>query len=194
MFLPEISAEEVIPQYLTSSVTITTPPTGAWATPAGDTLILLKCIVGFQPKKVLEIGSYLGTTAKLMAQNCLPDAKIYALDIDPNHGAAYRNAPEANRIVRITGDRDAPELQVYAPFDLIFVDGDHSREGAFLDSLAALKYLSRGGTILWHDYDNDAYFVHATGCVPEALWELKQRCDVDIWHITGSKIAIGFPK
>jgi hypothetical protein len=39
----------------------------------------------------------------------------------------------------------------YAPFDLIFIDGMHLREYVYDDAVNALRYVSKGGLICFHD-------------------------------------------
>jgi predicted O-methyltransferase YrrM len=60
-----------------------------------------------------------------------------------------------SRFQQIIGDShklepDQMEAQ-YGRFDLIFIDGDHSRKGVHLDTGLALQLLNDGGTICWHD-------------------------------------------
>ena len=85
-FLPKALPENCIPEFLTSPVTFRQGPLGAWATPLVDTFVLLKGAVGFQPRTILEIGSYLGVTAMLLAENTAENCRIFALDLDKEHG------------------------------------------------------------------------------------------------------------
>lgn len=188
-FLPVVTGDKVIPDFLTSEVRFTTPPIGPWATPADDTLAVIKAVVGFQSKRILEIGSYKGTTAKLMAQNTGPDTRIFTLDIDPEHGSAFRGTPEEAKITRIIGDSSLENASKHAPYDFIFIDGDHGRKGAYRDSLVSLDVLSADGVIFWHDYQNNDYFVHRQGAVPEALRLLQQEKRIPMVSIEGTMIA-----
>lgn len=190
MHLPVMSPDKLLPRFFESRVSLVIPPLGPWATPAGDTLTLLKAVVGFESKRILEIGSYRGTTARLMAQNTGPDTKIFALDCDPNHGEVYRNTPEEAKITRIVGDSSLENMQTHAPYDFIFVDGDHSRKGAFRDSMAAIEVLSDDGVIFWHDYHNNNYFVHRQGAVSEALKHVAELTKLPIVAIEGTMIAM----
>ncbi len=188
-FLPVLPGEKLIPEFLTSKVTFTTPPIGPWATPANDTLAVIKAVVGFESKRILEIGAYKGNTTKLMAENTGPETRIFTLDIDPNHGEAFLGTPEEAKITRIIGDSTLENASKHAPYDFIFIDGDHSMKGAYRDSLAALEVLSDDGVIFWHDYDNINYFVHRQGAVPEALRLLQSEKSVPIVSIDGTRIA-----
>ena len=188
-FLPVMPGEKIIPEFMTSTVRFTTPPIGPWATPADDTLAVIKAVVGYQSKKILEIGSYKGTTALLMAENTGPDTRIFTLDIDPDHGSAYRGTPEEKKITRIIGDSSLENASKHAPYDFIFIDGDHSRHGAYRDSLVALEVLSDDGVIFWHDYQNNDYFVFRQGSVPEALRLIQKEKNIPIVSIEGTMIA-----
>ena len=188
-FLEVRTGEDVIPDFLTSEIHFTSPPIGLWATPAADTLAVLKGIVGFESKKILEIGSYKGTTAKLMAENSGPDTRIFTLDIDPDHGSAFRGTPAEEKITRIIGDSCLENAEKHAPYDFIFIDGDHSRKGAYRDSLVALEVLANDGVIFWHDYQTTDYFIHRKGSVPEALRLIQQERDIALVAIEGTMIA-----
>lgn len=188
-FLPVVTGDKVIPDFMSSVVSIKTPPIGPWATPADDTIAVIKAIVGFQSKRILEIGSYKGTTAMLMAENSPPDTKIFTLDIDPGHGSVFRGTPQEEKITRIVGDSSLENASRHAPYDFIFIDGDHGRKGAYRDSLVALEVLSDDGVIFWHDYQNHDYFVHRAGAVPEALRLIQDEKGIPIVSIEGTMIA-----
>ncbi|MGG4340431.1 class I SAM-dependent methyltransferase [Paenibacillus lautus] len=50
---------------------------------------------------------------------------------------------------------DEEILKSRAPFDLIFIDGDHNSSSVFSDLLRAYRYISNNGVILLHDMDGD---------------------------------------
>lgn len=130
-----------------------------------------------------------GNTSKLLAENTGPDTRIFTLDIDPEHGEAFRGTPEEKKITRIIGDSCLENASKHAPYDFIFIDGDHGRKGAYRDSVVALEVLAEDGVIFWHDYDNVNYFVHRNGAVPEALALLLEQNDLALVVIEGTKIA-----
>lgn len=168
-FLPKLPPQKCIPEFESSRVVITQGPAGPWATPLMDTFVLLKGAAGFQPRSVLEIGSYLGVTARLLAENTGAECRIYALDQDPEHGQAYRGLPIERKITQLVGRASLALAEQGAPYDLVFIDGDHEREGALRDSLLAWNLLSEKGVIFWHDYQTVDYFIHREGSVPEAI-------------------------
>lgn len=189
-FLPKLSPEKCIPEFDSSRVVITQSPSGPWATPLVDTFVLLKGAVGFQPRRVLEIGSYLGVTARLLAENTSPECRIFALDLDSGHGRAYRGLPAESKITRLVGKSSGEVASPGAPYDMIFIDGDHGRAGALQDSLLAWDLLSERGVIFWHDYQIQDYFVHRQGAVPEALKEFQKISGAIMVSLTGTMLAL----
>jgi predicted O-methyltransferase YrrM len=55
------------------------------------------------------------------------------------------------RVELIVADSHAEELAQIGDFDLLFVDGDHTRAGALADLEAFLPRLREGGDVLIHD-------------------------------------------
>lgn len=168
-YLPVGAAEELIPGFRDTDVTLRDLPRGAWATPLVDTLTVVKAAVGFGSKRVLEIGSYKGATARLIAENTPSSTHIWTLDEDPKHGSAYAGSPVESRIHRIVGKASREILADHAPFDLIFVDADHDYESAYRHSVNAFSVLAEDGVILWHDYHQWGGGINRACGVPEAL-------------------------
>jgi len=186
-YLPESDPQEVIPRFAETEITIKQCPMGTWSTPLVDVFVLLKAAIGFQSKPILELGSYRGDTARLLAENTGPDTTICAVDVDEQHGAAYRGLAIAQKIRRITGRIDRELFDTGERFDLIFVDADHDFCSVMKHSELAFELLAPEGVILWHDYSFETYF-HGLCCVPEALKELaKQR---PVRSIRGTWLAI----
>lgn len=188
-YLPTVAAEATIPDFTVSEVTIRDLPRGLWATPLVDTLTVVKTAIGFKSKRILEIGSYKGSTARLLAENTPADTHIWTLDVDPNHGEAYRGSVHEARIHRIIGKVSNELLANHGPFDLIFVDADHDYESVFHHSTVAFKQLADGGVILWHDYQQNNY-LHGGCAVPEALHMAAMVFKRDILSIEGTMLAI----
>lgn len=188
-YLPAVAAEKIIPNFADSQVTIRDLPRGLWATPLVDTLSVVKAAQGFQSKRILEIGSYKGSTARLLAENTPDSTEIWTLDLDPNHGEAYRGLPLASRIHRIIGKVSSELIKEHGPFDLIFVDADHDYRSVFHHTAVAFQQLAPGGVILWHDYQLDNY-MHGGCGVPEALYAASQKFDKTILVIEGTTLGI----
>ena len=54
-------------------------------------------------------------------------------------------------------ERSAPELETLIQsgevFDLVYIDGDHTRDAVLVDSLLAWHALRPGGILVWDDYE-----------------------------------------
>lgn len=166
--LPEKSPSECIPFFDETRVTIQQCPFGPWSTPLIDVMGVVKCAMGFESRRVLEIGSYVGHTAKLLAENTKPDVRITTLDENPDHGSAYRNTPVEGKMDRRIGKVSMEPFKAGEKFDLIFVDADHRFPAVINDTEVAFNLLSEKGVILWHDYQQTNHF-HGWNQVPEAL-------------------------
>lgn len=167
-YLQVVDAQEHIPRFDQTEVRFRQCPLGAWSTPLIDVYILIKAVMGFNSKRVLELGSYRGDTARLIAENTPDDVRICTVDIHPEHGAAYKDLPLARRIDRKVG---AITPQLFAPgekYDFIFVDANHDYRSAMNDTAVAFSVLSEQGVIFWHDYHFHSYF-HGMAGVPETL-------------------------
>lgn len=187
-YLPECDAADIIPDFPNTEVRVKQCPLGTWSTPLGDIFVLVKAALGFRSKRILELGSYRGDTARLLAENTGDDVIICAVDIDERHGAAYRGTPLDRKIVRKTGRISRELFSPEEKYDLIFVDADHDFASVTNDTEIAFKVLAKGGVILWHDYDpQECYFFGMSG-VPEALREFSQTHP--IYAIRGTRLAI----
>jgi predicted O-methyltransferase YrrM len=163
-----VDAKSCIPRFEESEVRFRQSPLGAWSTPLIDVYVLIKAVIGFNSKRILELGSYRGDTARQIAENTPEDARICAVDIHPDHGASYRDQPVARRIDRRVGAISRGLFLADEKFDFIFVDADHDYKSAMNDTAVALDVLSEDGVIFWHDYHFANYF-HGRAGVPEAL-------------------------
>jgi Methyltransferase domain len=57
-----------------------------------------------------------------------------------------------DRVTLVQGDSAIQLTRLPAPFDVLFVDGDHSYEGVVRDLSALRGRVARGGLVLFHDY------------------------------------------
>ena len=108
-------------------------------------------------KDVLEIGSFCGKSTVCMARVA---KSVTCCDYWDGRGTAeprstYAEFREtikrygvAGKISELHPDDDVPQSQ----FDLVFIDGDHSRESVQTDIVKALQALRPGGLIAFHDY------------------------------------------
>src|SRR5438552_5861263 len=78
------------------------------------------------------------------------------------------------RFIALGGDREVSERRKidivgekvgrFAPYDLVFIDGDHSEESVYSDLSLVHRYFSEDGIIILHDLDFRGYwgrYVHA---------------------------------
>ncbi|MBC7979166.1 MAG: class I SAM-dependent methyltransferase [Armatimonadetes bacterium] len=187
--LPTVAAERAVPGFSTSKVNICDLPRGQWATPLVDTLTVIKAAKGFESKRLLEIGSYKGSTALLLAQNTDADVRIWTLDMDPQHGEAYRGTEYEKRIHRVVGKATVGALEGHGSFDFIFVDADHDYASVFEHTVVAFRHLAPGGVILWHDYHQNNY-LHGANGIGEALHMVSKKFGRNIVSIEGTTLAI----
>ena len=126
-------------------------------------------------RRALEIGTYDGNTALLLAANVGAEGAVVTVDLPPDftvekqeslvHSDVELNLTPRDRLARqYQGHRLSGRIrQVYGdsanidwsalggPFDLVFIDGCHSEAYVRSDSENAMKQLAPGGVILWHD-------------------------------------------
>ena len=190
--LPVINLQVLFDDFDRHVVTLTELPTGPWSSPIADVVMLAKIALCLRPRRILEIGSFRGHTAKILAEHTPPDTRIVAFDRDERHGVAYRNTPLAARIERRVGEVGTAAFAADAPatYDLIFIDADHTYEGVKHDTAVLLPLLAAGGMMVWHDYANWGRFSRTNG-VPEALQELSARLPVAA--VGGSWLAVHSP-
>jgi predicted O-methyltransferase YrrM len=132
--------------------------------------ILCSLIKYTKATNVLEIGTFDGNTALNLAANINQDGIVYTVDLpsdkhqdiplifdnsipDDQIGLQYKNAPYENKIKQIYSDSTKINWKdVETPLDLMFIDGCHYYEVVKKDTLNAIKYVRKGGLIVWHDY------------------------------------------
>jgi predicted O-methyltransferase YrrM len=107
--------------------------------------------LGQRPRKILDIGTNKGGTA-LMFQHIASEGCI-SIDIRGREvGIPDAWFPKVHFIV---GDSSSPEviaeIQQNGPYDLIFIDGDHSYDGTKKDWELAKTLISSPGVIGFHD-------------------------------------------
>jgi predicted O-methyltransferase YrrM len=113
--------------------------------------------------EILEIGSYEGRSAVFFL-NFFPKARLTCVDVFSTEADAApttedrfdANIAEFAGRVRKLKDRSVAALvrlgEAGETFDLIYIDGDHKRVAALMDSLLAWPLLKPGGIVIWDDY------------------------------------------
>jgi predicted O-methyltransferase YrrM len=116
---------------------------------------------------MLEIGSYLGASGTLLAEAIkrkTGSGKVYCVDTWNNDAMGEEGqrptmsefdentSPWSGIIAKIVGDSKAVELPI-GELDFVFIDGDHSYEGASIDCKRTSPLVRVGGSIAFHDSD-----------------------------------------
>jgi len=143
--------------------------------PMNDAVALLSILTAENPKEVLEIGTFMGHTAKAMAEN-LPDSIIHTVDLPPNFsepknsvkdmpkddfhliqrrsvGREFKGSSVEARIKQHFGDTALMDFCEFGSPVFFFIDGSHTYEYCKQDSEKCFGLCSGNGIFLWHDCD-----------------------------------------
>lgn len=103
-------------------------------------------------RRVLEIGTFLGLSATVMADAVGPDGQVVCLDQSEEWTDQARRLWEAagvsDRIELIVGDAHDSVRELTGEFDAVFIDAD---KGGYLDYLAHVTPRLRSGGLLMVD-------------------------------------------
>lgn len=144
---------------------------GGWFEPTqidSEILSLMALVRELQPRSILEIGTYNGGTLLLFARLAALDAKIVSVDLPGGafgggypfwRGPLYRRfAKPSQEVVLIRGDSHTAETRErvarifgHESIDFLFIDGDHTYEGAKKDYQLYSPFVREGGLIALHD-------------------------------------------
>ncbi|MBI3634907.1 MAG: class I SAM-dependent methyltransferase [Candidatus Rokubacteria bacterium] len=144
-----------------------------------------------KPEKVIEIGRYKGGTTLLIAAAMHGRGKFWSIDIaGPGHhleprGLARPVVEQVRAACRrfgvsvelITGDSRTVDVET-GEVDMVFVDGDHSYEGAMNDFVRFGTRVRAGGALLYDDAFDDGFMTvpHTAGVGP-VVREIEARGD-----------------
>jgi len=115
---------------------------------------LYRLVRSLEAPVVVEIGRYRGGTTFLLAT---AGARVLSLDVDP---AVKRSDELLARALKRYDLRDSVTLEIadsrtypveHAAYDVVFVDGDHTYEGARADVERWLPGVETGGNLILHD-------------------------------------------
>jgi predicted O-methyltransferase YrrM len=145
------------------------------ALPDAEARVLLDIVRMERPRMVLEIGTYMGATTRRLAE-AVRGWGGWVITVDLPQGM-WRSAPdmgwtdwhliETRDVGREFRGRECEKwiTQIWADTrewdwgksrwwaDFIFIDGSHTYEYCRNDSEKSLEVLAVGGTIIWHDAD-----------------------------------------
>ena len=115
--------------------------------------MLLQCLVwATGARRVLEIGTFTGFSAQMMAAALPEDGVLVTCEIDPKHAAMAREHLQKSPHGRKVDLRVGPALETLesleGPFDLVFIDADKTSYTRYYER--ALELLSpRGASSPW---------------------------------------------
>ncbi len=162
-----------------------------------------------RPSTVLEVGTANGGTLFLLSRCAPADATLVSIDMEggpfgggypPWRGRLYETFAEDGQAIHlIRGDSHSPDtarrvdgLLRGRPLDLLFIDGDHSYEGASRDLELYGPMVREGGVIALHDIVPGPESV--VGGVPRLWAELRGRYPheelVEDWGQVGCGIGM----
>ena len=140
---------------------------------------LIKENMGKSPV-IINIGAGIGVSTLAMIEE-RPDATVYSIDVDPCEGE-FENVRKAGldttRVIRLLGRSQDIGRHWSFHADFVWVDGDHSYEGARGDILAWGKYIVSGGVMAFHDYFEGDPPPHNPSGAGQAVRELMHKDDL----------------
>ena len=102
------------------------------------------------PRRILEIGTFMGYSALCLAEGLTPDGKIITLDIDEETNRMakefWAQTEYQNKIESILGNAFEIILNLNETFDLVFIDADKPAYADYYD--AVFPKLRVGGLII----------------------------------------------
>ncbi len=133
------------------------------------------------PQPIVEIGRFKGGSTLLLASAMHPDAELWSYDLhvalrpdmpgwqlDAELRTALDRYGLTDRVHLVVGDSRTAEPPP-RPAGLVFVDGDHTYEGARADFERWREHVAPGGHLLFHDaVDTGGYGNHYPGVVQVA--------------------------
>lgn len=131
-----------------------------------EALATLRC--GNASGLLLEVGSYLGASAAVLAEALrwerrTAEGRVYCIDTWENDAMSEgrcdtyeqflgNTARWRQLIVRLRGPSIEVELPTDRSLDLVFIDGDHSYEAARADVDRFAPRVAQGGRLVLHDH------------------------------------------
>lgn len=151
---------------------------------ASEFLEFAALVAEWKPKTILEIGTSRGGSLFAICRLAAHDATIISIDLPgagfgeaytASHADLFRQFPAKQQsLTLIAGDSHSPEtrkrvetLMSGIRLDLLFIDGDHSFEGAKKDFEMYSGLVAEGGVIAFHDI---ALHTKFAGCNVRRFW------------------------
>ena len=122
-------------------------------------------------RRVLEVGTFVGTSALWMAEGLRPDGRIDCLELDPERAETARSwfarAGLADRITVHTGPAAETLPRLEPGYDLCYIDADKAGYPAYLE--AAIDLVRPGGLIVADNLFLGGRVATETGESPRAM-------------------------
>lgn len=169
--LKKISIEDFLGKQIKVTLSSQLPRNGNMS--LEEILVICSIVKTYQPKSILEIGTFNGLTTLNMALNSPVDTKINTLDLDPHSLSdceslwdedlkfifdkeknlkAFSLFKEKNKITEHIGNSLTYDFSRFHNTELIFIDGGHSHDIVASDTAKSLEILAPKGILIWHDY------------------------------------------
>jgi predicted O-methyltransferase YrrM len=155
-----------------------------------DIEALAALLLSLKPKRIFEIGTYRGASSEMMLR-LLPKAQVVSIafvseasarrqfnndELGVEEVGALVSPGNRDRYTQLIGDSHQIDPQAFlrdhGQMDLVFVDGDHSREGVRQDTALARAILAPGGAIAWHDANPKQRYIDSRLFLEQDLPEL----------------------
>lgn len=110
--------------------------------------------------RYLEIGAYEGRSAVWMLENVLthPTARLMAIDIfdGPYERRYHANIERSGSVGKTTTIKGPSQVEArklpLESFDIIYIDGSHSKDDVLEDAVLSWRLLAPGGLLIFDDY------------------------------------------
>lgn len=123
-----------------------------------------------KPRLIFEIGTYLGVTSDLFLE-LLPECRVVSIayinrrwgfsgkyntsELSRKEIGSAVDKSRRSRFTQLFGNSHKLKAQDlvrdFDRFDMVFIDGDHSRAGVSQDTELAKQIIAESGVICWHD-------------------------------------------
>jgi hypothetical protein len=141
-------------------------------------------------RRGVEIGRYTGGSTLLLSAALPEGGLLTSVDIAPRNDEALIEALSKvgarERVILETGDANA--VDVDGPLDFVFIDGDHSYQGAKQDHLRWGRKVRKGGYVVHHDMARSRPFASEWPELKQLRADilLNQGNELKLWKEVGS--------